>query len=417
MILVYTSFNILCLIYSKRKYKNIYNPIGIYVIVWQIVLSLHQSGLIFFYKLTLFTWIIIFGMQIAYICGCVFGYKISSHHKNTGQYKNNVLRTALKKWIIITTIIAGMAILINTLYVTKVYGLDLLGNLTNIYSDRVNNKIDVESIPYLSSFIYITFSLCGIYLKKYGFSALIIPAFVLIFVNSLTSGGRAGIVFATIIMFSSYQLTDKICKKSSINETKKSKKNRILILIAAIALIGMIIVISNQRVAGQTTRYATEQFTNIFGNNVLVYKVLTYITGPIGALNEYLKTCEFNFGQNTFLMFYNLLARFGLIERIDQYQEFFNTPLSCNVATWIREVIEDFTVVGGLFTATILGCIVSFFYKRLKKWNNINDIIIVYIFFLVIILSFFDWRLRTSNTWIALVFGYLIGKKIQKSAV
>jgi hypothetical protein len=36
---------------------------------------------------------------------------------------------------------------------------------------------------------------------------------------------------------------------------------------------------------------------------------------------------------------------------------------------------------------------------------------------MVIILSFFEWKFRASNMWIAVVFGYFIGHSIDKKSI
>ena len=178
----------------------------------------------------------------------------------------------------------------------------------------------------------------------------------------------------------------------------------------------MIIVISIQRNAGQNLTYATPAFEKIFGNNLLVYKTMTYIAGPIGVLNEYLKTSELHFGQNTFLTVFNLLNKLGIGERVEQYQEWFYTPLPCNVGTFIRELIEDFTVVGAAISVLIFGYATSRSYMNAKKDYNTRSKVMWAILSLVLLLSFFDWKLRSSNIWIALLFGFIICSQIDRKA-
>ena len=409
MIIGYTVLNSLCFFIAYKTYKNYYNPICLYSIVWQIALTIHESGLIIFYELSFFTWFIIMLIQIFFIIGTFIGNKIKLSKKNTkkNDYDENILKNELKKWIIITTVISGIAILFNFWHVVKIYGLDLISSLTDVYSDRVNNLVEIEAIPYLGSFIYIAFSLNGMYLKKFGFTLLTIPSFILVFINSLTSGGRAGIVFNLIIFISSYIFIDDKNIRIRI-------KNKFFIVLGTILFFIMIILVSNQRVAGIQLTYATGKYTKIFGNNILIYKVLTYIGGPIGVLNEYLKRCDFSFGQNTFLTFYNLLSKIKIIERINQYQEFYYIPIRCNVGTWIREIIEDFTIGGALLSTIVFGAYSGYVYKAAKKTKKIQYVLVLSMIMLVIGLSFFDWRFRSSNIWISIIFGWLITKNISK---
>ena len=179
MIIAYTIFNFLVFFIAYKVYKTINNPISLYSIVWQVALTIHESGLIVFYKLSYFTWLIIIIVEILFACGCYMGNKIKFYNRPENDNSDDrIFKREIKKWIIITTIISGFAIVFNFFNVVMVYGFDLLGSLTDVYSDRVNNVIQLESIPYLGSFIYVALSLNGIYMKKYGFNALLlIPAF------------------------------------------------------------------------------------------------------------------------------------------------------------------------------------------------------------------------------------------------
>ena len=101
---------------------------------------------------------------------------------------------------------------------------------------------------------------------------------------------------------------------------------------------------------------------------------------------------------------------------LNQYQEYFVTPVTCNVGTWVREIIEDFTLFGAVIFVPIFGFLSSFFYASTKEKKKIADKIVWSAFAMVIILSFFDWKFRASNIWIAVFFGYIIGSYIDKKS-
>ncbi len=410
MIFIYTLFNLIVFFVSKRILKKIINPVSIYCAVWELALLIHQSGLIVFYELSAFTWIVIFGGEFLFASGCFLGTSIKAK-KYVNTIDKEELRKQLKKYIVITLCLAGIAIVGNYYRYVQYYGTDLLSEITEVYYDRVNNKVSIESIPYLGSLIYVTMGLLGIYTKKYGFSLYIVPVLILAYLKSLTFGARAGIVFLFLIFVFSYLISEGSGIK---REFASSKLKRYISLIAiGIVLIVMFVLLTQGRVAGVQLTYASSSFKKIFGNNAFVYKVLTYIAAPIGALNEYLKECDFDFGINTFKTIYNILAKLGLMERIDQYQSYYYTPLSCNVATWLRELIQDFSVLA-IPIFLIFGFIVGFVYKKVYIYGEIRNIVVLSVLMMVVALSFFDWRIRSSDIWIALLFGYLIGKKIDK---
>ena len=410
MIVAYTIFNILIAWMAKRQFKKAFNPVTLYAIVWEVAIMLHESGLIRYYPLTMLCWAMIFIFELVFFLGCVLGHRtiflgITNETKTIAD--PDLEKKYLIKWIVITLIISGIGIVGSLLKAIQLYGTNLLAQTTNIYANRVYNNEDLEFIPYIGSFIYIEMALAGIYLKKYGFNILLVWGFVLTFFSALTSGGRAGIVFNAIIFISAYLLSNTDRKIKHI-----SGKQKILFAIIIVALVLMINIITNQRVAGISLTFATERFIGIFGNNVAVYKIISYIANPIGTLNEYLKVRTFSFGQNTFLPIYNILARFENINRVNQYQEDFFTPMRCNVGTWIRELIEDFTIPGAIFFALVFAFAVGYQYREAQYKNTNSHIVVSSALIMIMTLSFFDWKFRTSGLWIAIFLGYFIGRNI-----
>lgn len=417
MILIYIAFCIATIFMGKSWFKKWFNPITVYSLVWMAAVSAHQSGLIYYYDLSAFTWLTIFLFHTIFVFSCYIGNRVHFRGNTTTpmQWDNNdQLKEKMRKYIWITLIIAAVAIVGNLLYAISIYGTNLFASMTDIYSNRVNRGEDLGKIPYLSSFIYVSIALSGIYLRKYGFCVPIILTFLLGATKVLTSGGRAGLIFIVIIFASTFLITPGGEKKRK--EQKKEKKRYIIMAIAIIVLAVFFLIVSKERAAGQLPTYATNLYESIFGTNVLVYKIATYIAGPIGALNEYLKTCNFNFGQNTFKTIFNAFAKLGIMERVDQYQEFFRTPSSCNVATWIRELVEDFTYPGGIMVAEIVGFIVGGSFRKASKYKRISSILICSIWLMVMALSFFDWKLRSSDIWIALLGCYFFGRLLDKES-
>lgn len=412
MIFLYVIFCFLALVIGYLRYKNFFNPICLYTLVWLVAVCIHQSGLIEFYQLTRFCWIVIFLSHFLFVGGCLLGWFVVGKKDSYEQYGyvNEILQKhELLKGIVLTMSLAGIAIIANLKTMVAVYGFNLFEKVVRIYADRMYDLETIETIPYLGSFMFIALPLLGCYLKKYGFHIVVIPSVILVCANSLISGGRAGIIFSLLLFLAGYFSMEKGARVNP-------KGRKIFLILCSMAFISMIIFISQERTLGVTLTYATNNYINIFGDNIALYKGLVYIAGPIGTLNEYLKTCDFYFGKNTFLTIYNIIAKFGLCDRINQYQEYFVTPVVCNVGTWVREIIEDFTLFGAIIFTPIFGCLSSFFYSAAMEKKFIANKIVWSVFALVIVLSFFDWKFRASNMWIAVFFGYLIGSYIDKKS-
>lgn len=412
MVLIYIVFNFFSILLSNCIYRKWINPISMYAAVWVIAVGVHESGLIYYYDIEPFTWFVIFLMQIVFNVFSYIGFNLKTHQKTVDVTRSidlETLEVKIKKYLLITSLIASIAIMGDVIATVKNYGSNLINNLTIIYSDRVHKNVDITTIPYLGSFVYIATSLAGICLRKFGFSFYILLPLLLGMMRSLTTGGRAGIVFVVIIFLYSYMSFQSEKERRSM-----SFKQKIWLVFCCFALLYAILIISRRRSVGELLPYATNKYTDIFGNNATIYKVLTYIASPIGALNQYLKTCEFNFGENSFLAIYNLIAKIGIIDRINQYQEFFNTPEPCNVATWLRELIEDFTLGGAVLVVSLFATVTSFIYKKTNMPRSIRNVVVWSILAMIITLSFFDWRFRSPELWIALFFGYIIGRKIDQ---
>lgn len=413
MVVLYSLFCFLAVYVGKIIYRNFFNPICLYSIVWGMAVFVHQSDLIFYYNLTPFCWMVIFASHLLFVLGCIIGWNLNIDGKPI--IIECIRDEQLKKWmfigIVVTMSIAAIAIVANLKTMISIYGFNLMEQIVLIYGDRINETQKIQTIPYLGSFIFITLPLLGCYLKRFGFHIIVIPCVFLACADGLISGGRAGIVFAFLLFLAGYKCMDKGSKSSSWG------RGRVLfLLMCLVAFVSMIFFVSQERADGMKMAYATDLYTNLFGYNVTLYKALLYIAGPIGTLNEYLRECEFYFGKNSFLTIYNVLAKLGLMEPINHYQKFFSTPIECNVGTWVREIIEDFTLVGATFFIPFFGVLSSCVYSRALKRKTITMKIIWSIFAMVLALSFFDWRFRSASIWIAVLFGFLTGKFIDRKS-
>ena len=411
MVILYCVVCFFAVYVGKIIYSNFFNPICLYSIVWGVAVFVHQSGLIVFYNLTPFCWMVIFASHLLFVLGCIIGWNLNIEEKPI--VVECIRDEQLKKWMLVgitvTMSLAAIAIVANLKTMISIYGFNLMEQIVLIYGDRINETEKIETIPYLGSFIFITLPLLGCYLKRFGFHVIVIPCVFLACADALISGGRTGIVFALLLFLAGYMCMDKGYELSS-------RGRAIFLLICLVTFVSMIFFVSQERADGLKMAYATDLYKDLFGYNVALYKGLAYIAGPIGTLNEYLRECEFHFGRNSFLTIYNVLARLGLMEPINHYQEFFLTPIECNVGTWVREIIEDFTLFGAVFFIPFFGVLSSCVYGRALRRKTITMKVIWSVFAMVLALSFYDWKFRSASMWIAVLFGFLVGKFIDRKS-
>lgn len=414
MIWLYITFCIAVIAAGRLFYKNFYNPICIYTFVWLVSIAIHESNLIVYYEFKWFTWFVIFVSHLLFVLGNFVTKLFYKENRNENSVVDDGLQKKIMlKMILVCLCISGFAIVANLRMMMNLYGSNLFASMMVIYQDRLENDLRTEAIPYLSSFLFIALPLLGVYMKKFGFNVMVALGMILACANSLTSGGRAGIIFSMLLFFTGYKCANGT-PLSSTRQFMTSGKKKFLFGICVISLTSMIVAVSQQRSAGIGLDYATDNYTSLFGENVPLYKGLVYLASPVAVLNEYLETCDFDFGKNTFVPLFNVFNKFGFCDKVAPYQSYYKTPSSCNVGTWIRELIEDFTMPVALLIVVLFGFLSSMFYKRAQEQSNVICKILWSIFALVIALSFFDWKFRTSNLWIATFVGSLVGNYIDK---
>ena len=419
MLLIYTIFNVCLICFSKKIYKKWINPLSTYSIIWEICVGLYQSGLIEYYDLSFITWIAIIVIHFIFALGCMFGLRIkqsnANKHSKSHYIRDDLLEKNLKKAIVITLVIASIAIIGNYLVLIETYGTNILSQINNIYSDRISNTRVFETIPYLGSFIYISMVYLGVYIKRYRFTFISIPVFILAYLQSLASGAKGGLVYLFVLFIFGYLSISIIKKRSGRNN--KTLKYITFISIVCIFLF-IIYTITNARAGWVKLDYTTERYRMLFGDNPAIYKIITYMASPVGVLNKFLEDSQFFFGKNTFLPIYNLLSKIGItFNEVSRYQTWYYTPIHCNVGTWIREIIEDFTFVGAILVSFIFGAFVSnSFIKVNRNEKEVSNILVYSMLMLLVVLAFFVWDMRDANIWIAIIFGYFIGKKVERDS-
>jgi hypothetical protein len=72
--------------------------------------------------------------------------------------------------------------------------------------------------------------------------------------------------------------------------------------------------------------------------------------------------------------------------------------------------------VGAVFFVPLFGVLSSCVYSIALKRKTITMKIVWSVFAMVLALSFYDWKFRSASIWIAVLFGVLIGKFIDRKS-
>ncbi|MBN1361927.1 MAG: oligosaccharide repeat unit polymerase [Sedimentisphaerales bacterium] len=134
-----------------------------------------------------------------------------------------------------------------------------------------------------------------------------------------------------------------------------------------------------------------------------------YIASPLAAFNEFLTGFDgpYQLGQYMFYPFYKWLYRFGLVSEptFAFYGEMTFLPFMTNVYTYLRNVYEDFGMLGVAVVPYVLGwgtCALRPLALRSLPFLNLYVIVLVLILF-----SFYNYFLNSSQMYLQILFGFV----------
>ena len=384
-----------------------------------------------YYDLTLKTHIVLVSSFLLYSVGALAGYEFGSCRSlkiklnNIGCRKyvsEYIYKKRIRRVILVTTVIGGISTILAILSIIGRYGFSFYKKITSVYSDRLLGVFSADSISYIGSMLFIAVILAGIYFTKYGFHPVMIPLLIIVGLKPFASGARQSLVQCIVMLAMPFVLCWKEMKdRRNVKKTKKSRKSRkktiILIAVAVIALAGILVFISNQRSAyvvnGSFHNYASPGFERVVERVPGVYQLYSYFVSPLGVLNEFLKAPDFNFGANSLFPFYNILNKFGLGIPVQRYQKFYTIPISINVGSAVRELIEDYSIFGFAVIA-LCGFVVGRSFKKFIQKGTVRSLFTTCFLFFLTCMSWYMWFLRDANLILALVIGCFCCDHIDK---
>lgn len=408
MFIIYIFISVICFTIGLFVYKTWKNPISIYLSIWVLCISFHQSGLIYYYDLKLTTWFVIIMAEVAYVLGCVFGVIFSNSRiqkKSRSIINLESTRKILKTYIIILSVIASLSIVTKLFYIVRTYGFNLFSNILQIYKDSIYERMNYTDVFNTEGVIFIAIAFSSVYLYRYKYEHIIVLPLLLLVVSQLSSGSRGSLISGILLFSSQFILKNKKKRSISITTLGKKPKKSLMILTGILCVIVFLITFSR---SGEdiTLPYAND----LISDNNIVYSIVFYFSVPIAVLNEYLKNpIHSHWGAATFRIFYQVLDKFGFVNYdvnfIGEY--LFYTPGPSNVLTYIGELIYDFNY-GAIFVVFLLGLLFSLSFCNMHKNESVFADIVTAACFSLVSLSFFAWFLRLSIFWYVLLIGGIL---------
>lgn len=424
MILLLIGFiTVLGIALGKLLFKKWFNNISLYCII--------MGGLIFFYELKLLpypdiiplAWFMLVASFLAFVLGTITIFAARNLYPNNNQYdsgENLTLKIfndggkALKYSVLIFSLI-GLFVALHRWYILigKFGSIqDVIINAAVVYRLNVQGEIK-EFIPILPSFVYVGVFLSGIYTAYKGkFSFLSFFPILTIILKELTYFGRGEMLFSSMEFVFTFILFRHLLNNNSKKRFRFSKINAFVAIIFFLTL--MITASSFVRVSRSArenyvgTNRALKSFS---GNFLFSPSVYLYISADVGVFSKYLEIDkeQTNFGQNTFRLFYDILAKLKLAEEPDFFQQGYFIPMWTNTGTYIREIHADFGIAGVLCVPYLLGLLITLLWFNFYERKNIYSLLFLVYLFLMVGFSFLVMITRL-NIWFfsqALILLYL----------
>ncbi|MHC4517339.1 MAG: O-antigen polymerase [Planctomycetota bacterium] len=134
-----------------------------------------------------------------------------------------------------------------------------------------------------------------------------------------------------------------------------------------------------------------------------------YMASPLAAFNEFIAGFDghYSLGQNMFFPFYKWLCRLNLAPPSDVsvYGRMVFIPYPANVYTYLRNLYEDFGMMGVVVTPYVLGwmtCLLKTKATRSFPYLNLYLILLVFLLF-----SFYNYYLFSNQVYMQMLFAFI----------
>jgi oligosaccharide repeat unit polymerase len=263
-------------------------------------------------------------------------------------------------------------------------------------------------ISLTSSFFAVGFVLLGVYLyleerkRKYFYLAGFLTVSLAIGLTNLSRFEVTVNILYLIMAYSFMYSTDR----------RKSPRRAVFDIVVPFASIAALFVaidllLGKSALYGHTDRLRGALFSTYW-----------YIASPLAAFNEFISTSDghHHLGEYMFYPFYKWFYRFGLAPepQMSYYGEKVYLPFMTNVYTYLRNIYEDFGIIGIAVVPYLLGwatCAVRLKAARSFAYLNLYLVLLAMIFF-----SFYNYYLVSNQIYLQILFAFVFfGFELQDS--
>jgi oligosaccharide repeat unit polymerase len=255
------------------------------------------------------------------------------------------------------------------------------------------------AISLSSSIFSIGFVLSGIllYLGKSKTRYLLLVAFFLV---SLTIGflnlGRKEVTVNILFAALSYLFVHRVYH---IRRTSKVIRDLLLPpVVLAVLFVLIELLLRKSQAYGRETRFAG-----------FFFSLYWYVAAPLGALAEFMRnnTQDLLFGQSLFFPIYKWLGRLHLVPQttVSILSEKVYIPYGANVYSYLRNIYEDFGLIGVAVVPYILGALMAGLRRRAEAFLPYMNLYLVLL--VLIIFSFYNYLLIANQYYLQVLVVFL----------
>lgn len=392
---------------SRILFGKWFNHLAIYAFVWMVMLYLYELKLVFFYELTTYTWLVILSAFLAFTLGSltIFAARgnIDVDKRNAIDFKRLFFDDGKKlKYVILGLAIVGiLSALQHWSVLLNKYGTipNVILNAYSIYKERASGEL-TGVIPYIWLVIYPSIFLAGIYTAYKGkISIITLLPFIALILKESANLSRAGILFGFSEFTASFFLFRHLLKGHKQQSGRKKVQMTFGIITVIIIMIFGAVFVKTVRQVTDTFKGTSSSLTQLKGGVLISPSIYFYGSSQVAVLNQFLeKDVERKpFGNSTFYIAYNFLAKFGLTEEPLVIERGYYTPTWSNTATYLREIYSDFGYLGIFIVPYLLGIASSFFWIRFYQSGKLLHLVVLTHLYIVIIMSFFVYQVRSPK--------------------
>jgi len=424
-------FGVVLILFSKFLFKKWFNHLAIYTAGWATFIFLYEIRLLRYIDISSEAWFI---MILSYLCLLLGVVTIFAARSSFN--KNNLIFSEIKKielnlfadggkalrlLIIICGVIGLFSAIQHWVVLINKFGSisAVLIKANLIYRMRVSGEIS-GTIPYLYSLSYAGVFLSGMYIAyKNKLDLISIVPFFSVILKDSASVGRGGIFVGFLeFLIGFFIVRHLLSDKKTV--VKGKKKNLVITLIVFVALfIASSTLVKSFRGTFENFKGATSALNKTKTGAIISPSVYMYFSSNIGVFSKYFEKGgeAAYFGENTFLPFYNLISKTGVLRHGDFYPKGYYIPMWTNSATYLRDLHADFGYLGLFLVPYLLGLLSTFYWFKFFEKKRAVDYVILGHLVLIIAFSVFYMASRSAAFLISFLFLMATVPLIEKMAI